>query len=342
MNAKPRPAPILLFTIDVEEDMPRWNITNPITVENARALPGLQEICDEFGVRPTYLCNYPMVVQQPSAGILQKLHASGRCEIGTHLHPWNTPPFNGIPGKSVDEQTIAYYLRDLGPGKFRAKLDLLTKEIQQLTGIRPLTFRAGRYGIDGPTLRVVQELGYTVDTSVTPLAEHTADGGPDFRSAPQIPYRPSGDDVRHRGNLQIVEVPVSIALTRRVPRSLSNLYVHLPRWTRLRGILSSDFLNIVDYAWLYPVRFNLKQMQLCARSLIAHGSPVLNVFLHSSELVPGVSGAVHTPEDARRCVERIRGILQFCVQDLGARPMTLAECGPEMNDWIDAPENQYN
>ena len=135
-------------------------------------------------------------------------------------------------------------------------------------------------------------LGYEVDTSVTPLSEQLEDRGPDFRSAPQHPYRPARDDVARRGDLPIVEIPVSVALTRRVPRLVQSAYVRLPRRARLRGLLSRDFLGWIDFAWLYPARFDLELMRGAARTLVEDGASVLNVFLHSSELVDGLSGRV--------------------------------------------------
>jgi hypothetical protein len=48
---------------------------------------------------------------------------------------------------------------------------------------------------------------------------------------------------------------------------------------------------VVDFAWLYPVRFDLELMQKTARILVEGGAPVLNVFVHSNELVPASPGA---------------------------------------------------
>ena len=90
--------PLLLFTIDVEEDMPGWKITDPISTSNVEALPRLADLCSSLGVKPTYLCTYPVVTQPESTRIIRRLNAKGGCEIGTHMHPWNTPPYLGVPG----------------------------------------------------------------------------------------------------------------------------------------------------------------------------------------------------------------------------------------------------
>jgi hypothetical protein len=320
-------APRLLFTVDVEEDMPGWQIQPRTSVTNVAALPRLAELCTRHGVRPTYLCTYPVVTERESAPVLHALARTGRCEIGTHLHPWNTPPFGEVPGRAGDERQHAYYLSELGAEGFRHKLRVLHAAVGELAGHAPRSFRAGRFGIDAPTLRELIPLGYEVDSSVTPLAEHTADGGPDFRAAPQRPYRPAREDVQRAGDLPIIEIPVSIALSRRLPRALQQLYVHLPPVTRLRGLLSRDYLGWLDFAWLYPVRFDLAAMQAAARTLVDEGSEVLNVFLHSSELVAGQSGRVATAADVAQVCARLDGFFEHCRKTFGAEPCTLSEAG---------------
>jgi hypothetical protein len=323
-------APRLLLTIDVEEDMPDWKITDPTTAENARALPALAELCDSLGVKPTYLCDYPMVTMPEPARILGGIAARGNCEVGAHLHPWNTPPYRGVPGLGIAaeeaERKIPYYIFQLGPEHFSPKLESLTKAIAQIAP-PPASFRAGRYGIDAATLGVLPRHGYTTDTSVTPLVHHSSDGGPDFRFAPDVPYFPDSKNICERGTMTTVEVPVSITLTRRLPAALRNLYVQIPSRTRVRGLLSKDYLGLVDLVWLYPAKYDMASMTRAARTIAESGNPNLNVFLHSSELIPGASQLVRTEADAKGCFERLRGILQFCIQQLGATPATLAEAG---------------
>ena len=140
--------PLLLLTIDVEEDMPGWRITDPISVANVVALPRMADMCAEIGVPPTYLCNYPTVTEKSAVDVLRQVQSRGACEIGTHIHPWNTPPFTGIPGSDVDERTVPYYQSVLGAEKFRAKLETLHAAIGEVSGSAPTAFRAGRFGID--------------------------------------------------------------------------------------------------------------------------------------------------------------------------------------------------
>lgn len=326
--------PLLLLTIDVEEDMPGWRVARTATTENARALPALQAMCEGLGVKPTYLCDYPMATEAAPRRILQDLARGGKCEIGAHLHPWNTPPFLGVPGRQGDERDVAYYLSELGPERFAKKLEALTRELAAVAGAAPTSFRAGRFGLDGPTCAVLAEQGYTVDSSVTPLVHHDEDGGPDFRRAPQIPYRPSGADLSARGDLPIVEIPVSVTLTRALPARLQRAYAKIPQKTRIRGLLSRDYLGLVDFAWLYPPRFDLPTMERAARAIVRGGNPILNVFLHSSELVAGASKLILSEADAEACLARLRGLLAYCVRDLDAVPATLTDAGRLAEAWL--------
>lgn len=317
--------PKLLFTIDVEEDMPQWQVQDPITVRNAQMLPKLAEICRKAGVKPTYLCSYPMVTQRESASILKKLHREGGCEVGMHLHPWNSPPFLGVPGKNFDERATPYYQSDLDEDRLRQKLKTLHDAIGELSGAAPKSFRAGRFGMSNAAMRVLIQLGYEVDTSVTPLVHHYEDGGPDYRRAPMVPYLPSAHDFRKRGDLPIVEIPVSISLTRPLSARVQRAYARIPQKTRIRGLLSRDYLHIVDFAWLYPARFDESLLKRCADALVKAENPVLNVFLHSSELMAGQSSYIDTEADAAECLRRIRVLLEYCIQEFGAKPATLTE-----------------
>ncbi len=319
--------PLLLLTIDVEEDMPGWNITDPISVSNIHSLHAMADVCAELGVRPTYLCTYPMVTHPESRAVLRSLHARGDCEIGTHLHPWNTPPFSGVPGLDTDERSTPYYQFQLGPEKFRAKLESLHAEISDMLGAPPTAFRAGRFGIDAATLRELLPLGYEVDSSVTPLDHHVHGGGPDFRNAPRFPYHPAHHDVGKRGDLDIVEVPVSVAMTRWMPRWLRLAFVYMPQWTRVRGLLSSDYLGIVDFGWLYPARFDVDLMKRLTATLDRSRDTLFNVFLHSNELADGTSGRVTSSSEAQgaECLERTREILRHCIDTYDAEPATLTE-----------------
>ena len=83
-----------IITIDTEED--QWDNyqTESNTVENINKLLFLQKIFDRYNAIPTYLINWPVITNPKSSQIIKKLCNESNCEIGTHCHPWNTPPFD--------------------------------------------------------------------------------------------------------------------------------------------------------------------------------------------------------------------------------------------------------
>src|SRR6185436_19318851 len=145
---------------------------------NAERLPALQALCDGFGVRPSYLVTHEMAARKESADVLRGLARAGRCEIGAHLHPWSSPPFRP---EDLDGHTYPHNLPD---DVLDRQLTELTAVIESEIGVRPTTYRAGRNGFDGRSLRVLERLGYTVDTSVDPLFNETRKGGLIFDGAP--------------------------------------------------------------------------------------------------------------------------------------------------------------
>ena len=330
-------APLVLLTIDVEEDMPGWRITDPVSVENVKGLAAVAEVCRDVGVRPTFLCTYPVVTTPSSAELLRELLAHGDCEIGSHLHAWNTPPYHGLPGRDIDERTIAYYQFELEREVLSAKLDTLHTAVTELIGSEPVSFRSGRFGLDGRSLEELTRLRYLVDSSITPLVDHSSEGGgPDFRGAPQLPYHPSVTNVCRRGSSSILEVPVSIGLTRTLPGPLRRAYARIPASTRVRGLLSRDYLRVLDFAWLYPARFDVQLMRGAASALVRQGAPVLNIFCHSSEFSPDASAYVETQTDVDDCLARLRGILEYCVGELSGVPATLGESAGPLTRWLPA------
>ena len=346
LQRKPLPtdlsaAPLVLLTVDVEEDMPGWRITDPVRVENVRGLQAVAEVCREVGVRPTFLCTYPVVTTPSSVALLRGLLEHGDCEIGSHLHAWNTPPFRGVPGRDVDERKVAYYEYELDHAGLAAKLDTLHTAVTALAETEPVSFRSGRFGLNGRSLEELDRLRYQVDTSVTPLVDHSSEGGgPDFRRAPQFPYHPSLTNVCRPGTSPILEVPVSIGLTRPLPARLQRAYAHIPASTRVRGLLSRDYLRVLDFAWLYPARFELELMRRAARALVHQGAPVLNIFCHSSEFSPATSAYVKTQADVDDCLHRLRAILEFCVGELSGVPVTLAESAGPLTRWLPGPASR--
>jgi hypothetical protein len=313
--------PALMIGVDTEAD-DQWSDAGrrQLSVRNAERLPGLQELCDRFGARPTYLVTYEMATREESAPILRDLGRTGRAEIGTHLHPWTSPPFRA---EDLEAHTYPHNL----------PADLLDRQITELTGVieerlgaRPTTYRAGRNGFDGRSLPVLERLGYTVDTSVDPLFNETRKRGMSFAGAPREPYHPDYADVRRPGRSSILEIPITSATVPGLPKTLESAYTRLPPipW---RGALKRLGVRA---AWLRPSYTSRAEMLAFASRLRAQGATSFNVIFHSSELLPG--GSPYTPDQRSvdRFLDDLKALLDHVTGTLGVVGRTYAEFA---RDW---------
>jgi hypothetical protein len=315
MSPSPRPPAAVLVGVDTEAD-DQWSEAGrrALSVRNAERLPALQALCDTLGVRPTYLVTHEMATREQSAAVLRDLAATGRCEIGAHLHPWSSPPYR-------PEDQYGRYPHQLPTDVLRRQLRELTEAIEQGLGRRPTSYRAGRHGFDERSLVILEELGYTVDTSVDPLFNERRKGGPVFAGAPLLPYRPDYGDVRRAGTARLLEIPVTAATTPALPKSLEKLYASLPP-IPYRGALKRLGLRAV---WLRPSYTALPDMLDFATRLAGQGIPCFNILFHSSELLPG--GSPYTPDQPSvdRFLDHLRRVLDHLTGRLGAVGRTYAE-----------------
>ena len=170
------------ITIDTEEDAWGEYLQNPnAPVDNVYYLPVLQKLLDKYGAMPTYLINYPVVSNGKARRILRKILEKGRCEIGTHCHPWNTPPFE----EGIGRHKMA--LCDLPNELLIKKMEELHKTIIERLKVVPLSFRAGKWCFGTSVAQCIYDLGYIIDTSVSPFVDWTDEEGPDFSNAPTFP-----------------------------------------------------------------------------------------------------------------------------------------------------------
>ncbi len=308
--------PFFMVGVDTEAD-DQWSLEGRrrLSVTNARALPRLQMLCDAYGVRPSYLVTHEMATREPSRSILRDLFASGRCEIGAHLHPWSSPPYR-------EEDLAGRYPSQLDQALLETQVTDLTAAIESSLGVRPVSYRAGRHGFDTRSLKILERLGYRVDTSVDPLFNETRKGGPSFAGAPVSPYWPGYEDVRRPGGSGVLEIPVSSATTPALPKALERCFTSLPAipW---RGYFKRLGLRAV---WLRPSYSNVEDATALASALVTRGVPTLNMLFHSSELVPGGSPYNQDAADVDRFFERLERVFDHVMKRLEARGVTYREC----------------
>ena len=308
----------LLVGIDTEGDN-QWDAAARAhqTFENIYALGRLHERFARRGVKPTYLVTHPVVTDPRGAEVLRGLGALGDCEIGAHHHAWETPPF------TADDLRRHAYAMSLPIERFERQLGTLTAAIEDGVGRRPVSYRSGRFGFSASHVSALENAGYQVESSVAPLFYEAHKRGPDFVGAPPSPYFLAYDDARRAGASDVLEVPVSAALNRRVPGWAETLYARAPRPYTTKRILRK--LGIARVMWLRPSYSSLADMKALARRLVARRVPQLNLLFHSSEAIAGGSPYNRTEEELRAFLEKLDAFLRFAIEDLNAVPATLAE-----------------
>jgi hypothetical protein len=314
----------LIVTIDVEED--DWGVYKPAGhhLTNIRFLRELQKLFDSYKIRPTYLIDYPVAADETHREFFKALHSSGRAEIGAHLHPWNTPPFEEKPSEYNS------MMKNLPHDLQKRKMVTLTDMIERNLGIRPVSFRAGRFGLDEQAVSILVELGYLVDTSVTPFVDwETHYGGINFQNYPYYPYRiaPHKEINRHQEDGKLWEVPITIGFNRTPFNSYSSIYNFLGRdelrLFRLRGL--ADKVGLLKRMWLSPEVSGFKEMQKLSKITFGLGITVLNMFFHSISLAPGLSPFVKTNGQKKAFLKNIDLYLSWLQEKYNLRSLPLSD-----------------
>jgi len=306
----------LAITVDVECDADggaTWQYSNPLTftgVTDAVAHK-LQPLFNRYGAKPTYLIGNVVLEDPTSVETLATL--TGDYELGTHLHgdfigPHETS-ISPAGAKTVDNQ--CQYADAIELAKMQSITELFERRFQQ----RPVSFRAGRFSAGARTIRILEELGYEVDTSVTPHLKWIDSGrNLDFRSAPEQPYYPAPTNILQPGTARVLEVPVTIT-----PRLYAGIFAFIDRLVKLPGAGNSRFYSTHVYRWLRPTYFDGPAMIDIMKSYRANyqstGRVIYTMMFHNIEAQPDVNPCNKTPVQCHLFLNRIETVLKYCVDN---------------------------
>jgi peptidoglycan/xylan/chitin deacetylase (PgdA/CDA1 family) len=203
-----------------------------------RALPRLGELFARHGVTATlFVVGKDVEEDAPGARVLADLAQAGH-EIANHTysHP--------------------YDLVRQGRDGMAAEIDRAGAAITQLTGRPPVGFRAPGYEISADLVALLCERGYRYDSSTFPAIPYylakgavmaglrltgrksgSILGSPKVLRAPRAPYHPAAGEPYRRGDLPIVELPVTVTPLLRL-HVIGTTLVLAPEWLR-RGLVDS-------------------------------------------------------------------------------------------------------
>jgi hypothetical protein len=294
---------LLAVTVDTECDKgAAWKTQHPLRFRSVtEGIPDILEpLFRTHGIVPTYLLS-PEILRDPSSVAL--LRGLKDCELGTHLHGEFIEPEADLAAAVTSVPQSAY-----APAVEREKLKNLTALFADRLGFAPKSFRGGRFALSSHTLGFLEELGYSVDSTVTPFRTNAYDGGRtcNYWGAPLAPYHPSRKDPRKRGSLGLLEVPVTI---------LMPFLARLPS-VFLRRLSDRAFQSGLGRAlgkasrrkiWVRPLRGTAEELASGADVVVSGWDPrspaVINIMFHSVEVIPGASPYAGTPAEVQRLVD---------------------------------------
>ena len=284
----------LCVSIDCECDKGAgWRSQRPLAFEGIAdgIARRLQPLFVRRRAKPTYLLSPEVMRDARSVEALSTL--AGDHELGTHLHGEYAEP------DAFEPDVTEVFQRDYAPDVERAKLTYLTDLFTRTFGRRPASFRAGRFGIGSSSIGILEELGYSVESSVTPFMDWSDKApGLTFVGAPTQPYHPDSRVPSKVGSSPILEVPVTIR-----PRAMQRL----PMVGKL-----------VEPRWLRPTKGTAASLVAVARDEIAAARAarpdapvVLNAMFHNVEILAGASPYAATDADAKKILDRLDALLAF-------------------------------
>lgn len=308
--------PELLVVVDTEEEFD-WKAPFSRESVSTRSIPALaraHDIYNRFGLVPTYVIDFPVATDPNAVHFLRALKEAGKAEIGAHLHPWVNPPHE------EEVTTFNSYHCNLPPALERAKLRALTEAIETGFGERPAIFKAGRYGFGPNTQKVLVELGYEVDCSFVPHTDFSADGGPDFRGAPDVPHWLDE-------GAGLLEVPLTTgyfgAMAGLGGRAAWLFDDARAEALRLPGLLSKA--GLVTRSRLSPEGVSAAEQCRLIEAMAGQGHRLFCLTYHSPSLEPGHTPYVTSEADLDRFLGAIETVLGFFRDEIGGRFTTLTE-----------------
>lgn len=252
-----------LFTIDAD-----W------VPGSDKGLEALLNLCEEMRLKATIFTTGKFALAY--SGLVRAAHLAGH-EIG--VHGWQHPmPAFGLENyrfTSVEQR--------------RAWLSRATETVATIIDQMPRSFRAPFLWTDAATMRLLEALGYSIDSSIPTrrfdgligMVNHF-----NYFWASLEPYHPDRDRLSRKGDSAILEVPPSAFL---LPLNMSTLrFVGLPSALRLVYLISkrSSVLNFYCHPWEFvrasEMTFPPGTPSRHMKALGAHLLPSLGAFIKAT------------------------------------------------------------
>lgn len=304
-----------IITVDTEGDnLWKWREGNPITTENVKFIPRFQELCEKYALIPTYLTNYEMAMNDEWVKYCGNKSRTAKCEIGMHLHAWNSPPYYRLNQRYGGNSYITEYPLDV----MQEKINKLVLILQERFEVPITSNRSGRWSTNKDYFKILQEEGIMVDCSITPdidmsnITGSTVVGGNNYKGFPKTVFYPCPG---------LLEVPMT---TRKLRYIASGTLKH-----KMRALILGEGL------WLRPFTKSYKDMVMLSETVKKEGSDYLEFMIHSSELMPGGSPYFKNTEEVELLYKIMDKYFSY-ITDAGYAGISLSDYAKEKS------ENSFN
>ena len=314
--------PRFIVTVDTEEEFD-WD--GPFTrdrhgLDHVSAMPRFQSFCEERGVNPIYLVDYPIATDGQASEMLRGWCQAGAADVGVQLHPWVNPPFEEMV--SVHNS----YACNLPPDLERQKFGLLYEAIATHIGVESRIYRAGRYGAGTASPDILREFGLDCDTSVRSLFDYSRQGGPNYAATPLKPYWLQQN--------ALAELPVTTVLSGLMGPRGAGLFRASETRPNMRAALSR--LGLVERIALTPEGISQTHAMRAVDDAVSQALPLLVFSFHSPSLAPGFTPYVRSEADVEALYLWWENLFAHCAAQ-GIAPITLTELRGALHDKPLAP-----
>jgi len=247
----------ILLGFDMETDIGSWT---PFHAGLKHATPRVLELFSKHNATGTfYFVGHSARKVPESVGWV----AEAGHEIGAHslYHETVGDPIFPIPG-----------IHPLLPSEVLARLELNTQWIEEICGIRPVSFRCPRLFGSTAVCNALEELDYVSDASY-PMY---------FHCERLVPYHPSRGDWTQSGDMRLVEIPnfANLAMESRDAFGRDR-----DQWPKFRTESAQCLLRHIDEYLAFLERNGVKRR-------------VLSFYFHPWEFHPMPEGLIHFGEGA--------------------------------------------
>lgn len=297
------------LTVDTEGDN-IWSRPQTITSFNTQNLEKFQNLCQDYDIKPIYLVNYEACINADFVDFINGI--GNHCEIGLHLHGWNSPPLYDLTGNDNYNQP---YLNEYPEKIISKKLTYLIDLLKNTFKSEIISHRGGRYSTSPFIFSELARLGVKIDCSYTPgyswsssIGDPSCNGGPDYRNV----------------NSNIHEIITDFGILTEIPVStfIRNRFMStLPTQNYIRRFYGK-FLGYPIFTLRSDVN-NLKSMIEVLNYSYTNTSHI-EYIIHSSELSAGFSPLYQSKTDEDKFYYNLKELFEY-IRTKSITPLTFKE-----------------